>query len=144
MARDALHLPHLCLREIILAGTLFLAPQFVHEIILNSGTALSSDGVSGFWTKAFMKSENIASFSVISTPMPFLSADIDDLVVLFTMPLREDILPSGKKSLISRVVSGANPFCVLIKIPSSAKLLEIPVKTVLPELNLTSSLFVNL
>jgi hypothetical protein len=76
--------------------------------------------------------------------MPFLSADIDDLVVLFTMPLREDILPSGKKSLISRVVSGANPFCVLIKIPSSAKLLEIPVKTVLPELNLTSSLFVNL
>jgi len=84
------------------------------------------------------------SFSVISTPMPFLSADIDDLVVLFTMPLREDILPSGKKSLISRVVSGANPFCVLINIPSSAKLLEIPVKTVLPELNLTSSLFVNL
>ncbi len=144
MARDALHLPHLCLREIILAGTLFLAPQFVHEIILNSGTALSSDGVSGFWTKAFMKSENIASFSVISTPMPFLSAAIDDLVVLFTMPLREDILPSGKKSLISRVVSGANPFCVLIKIPFSERLLDMPVKLLPPELNLTSSLFVNL
>src|SRR3989304_2412785 len=144
MARDALHLPHLCLREIILAGTLFLAPQFAHEIILNSGTALSSDGVSGFCAKDFMKSENISSFSVISTPMPFLSADIDDLVVLFTMPLMEDILPSGKKSLNSKVVSGANTFCVFIKIPSSAKLLEIPVKTVLPELNLTSSLFVNL
>jgi hypothetical protein len=81
---------------------------------------------------------------MISTPMPFLSADIDDLLVLFTMPFREDILPSGKKSLMSRVVSGANPFCVLINMPFSDKSLEIPVKTVLPELNLTSSLFVNL
>ena len=78
------------------AGTLFLAPQFAHEIILSSGTALSSDGVSVFWAKDFMKSENISSFSVISTPMPFLSADIDVLKVLFTMPLRKEILPSGR------------------------------------------------
>src|SRR3989304_3142122 len=96
MVRDVLHLPHLSLSEIMPAGTLFLAPQFAHEIILSSGTALSSDGVSVFWAKDFMKSENISSFSVISTPMPFLSADIDVLKVLFTMPLRKEILPSGR------------------------------------------------
>ena len=42
------------------------------------------------------------------------------------------------------VVPGANPFCVRIKIPFSEKLLDMPVKLLPPELNLTSSLFVNL
>lgn len=98
MVRDALHLPHLSLREVILTGTLFLAPQFVQEIILNSGIALSSDGVSVLWAKDFKKSVNILSFSMISIPIPFLSADIDDLIVLSTIPLIIDVLPSGKNS----------------------------------------------
>jgi hypothetical protein len=81
---------------------------------------------------------------MISIPIPFLSADIDDLMVLFTIPLIIDVLPSGKNIWISMAVPEANPFCVLINKPFSERSLDMPVKNLLSELNLTSSLLIPL
>jgi hypothetical protein len=142
MIRGTLHLPHRGPRVILSFRTLFFALQLGQDMIWNSSTGFSFVELSSCSLRDFTYCIYVSSFSSSSMPIPFL-IDRGTLTVLFTMPLIEDMLPSGMTSLISRMLSGANPLFVLIKRPVSERLLVIQTKLSPSAMNLASSLLVN-
>lgn len=144
MIRGVPHLPHLGPKESFRLLTLFFTPQFKQEIIWNSGIVIFPAWVFVSSVKDFRKFMYVASFSMISTPMPFLNVDSCIFLAHFTRPLRKDFLPSGINNSISIIVSGTKLFRVLIKRPLSERLLNMPVKFLPPELNFVFNLLTNL
>jgi hypothetical protein len=141
--REVPHLPHFGPRAIFVLKTLFFTPHAGQEMISNPGGEDASTVLSLMSDIDCMKFSKIASFSMSSTPMPFLTDDRVVFVVLLTIPFNKEILLSGITTSISTIVSGVNPRFVLMKSPFAEILLNIPLKLRPPELNVTSSRFVN-
>jgi hypothetical protein len=143
--KEVPHLPHFGPRTIFELKTLFFTPHTGQEMISNSGG--DGEDVSAVLSRSSvidcMKFSKIASFSMSSTPMPFFIDDRGVFIVLLTTPFNREILLSGITTSIVMIVSGVNPRFVLMKIPFAEILLIIPLKLRLPELNVTSSRFVN-
>ena len=144
--REAPHFPHFGPRTIFVLKTLFFTPHAGQEIISNPG----GEGASSFFSVSGVsevmdctKFLKISSLSVSSMPMPFFTDDRGVFMVLLTIPFNKEILLSGITTSISTIVCGVKPRFVLMKIPFAEILLIMPLKLRPPELNVTSSRFVN-